>query len=301
MRRRERALCHGLPVIVVGNISVGGTGKTPVVQALVQHLQQAGWRVGLVSRGYGGKALGYPLWVDTNTPVEHSGDEAALLVQTTGVPMAVAPIRSDAVALLARKQCCDVVISDDGLQHYAMPRIWEIAVIDGQRGFGNGYCLPLGPLREPRDRLESVDCIWVNGQKADPVMPGHSFELAPQALQRIDRAAGVTPPVALWKKTKVHAVAGIGNPQRFFRTLNAHGFNLHTHVFPDHHSFRVKDLPADDGLPVVMTEKDAVKCRALTLPPRQAGYWVLPVRADIQSPPFQADCKAMEQALACYR
>ncbi len=309
MQSRQMDLCHGLPVIVVGNISVGGTGKTPVVQALVQYLQDAGWRVGLVSRGYGGKAPRYPLWVDADTPVRDSGDEAALLVQSTGAPMAVAPIRRDAVAMLARKQCCDVVISDDGLQHYDMPRVWEIAVIDGERGFGNAYCLPMGPLREPPERLESVDCIWINGQKMNASLPGQSFQLKPQSLQRIDAddhvgalsAHSKTPAETQPKKTPVHAVAGIGHPQRFFNTLQSQGFDLHTHVFADHHDFRAEDMPADDGLPVVMTEKDAVKCKALSLPARQAGYWVLPVRAELQTPALQADCKAMERALARYR
>lgn len=313
MQRVQHDLCHGLPVIVIGNISVGGTGKTPVVQALVQYLQQAGWRVGLVSRGYGGRAPRYPLWVDDDTPVAHSGDEAALLVQTTGVPMAVAPIRSDAVAMLARKQCCDVVISDDGLQHYDMPRIWEVAVIDGERGLGNGYCLPMGPLREPPERLESVDCIWINGEKSidtidtlpGDTLPGQSFRLSPQPLRRIDRVddpnVAQNAPQGQLKKTAVHAVAGIGHPQRFFHTLQSQGFDVHSHVFPDHHRYCVDDMPADDGLPVVMTEKDAVKCTALDLPPRQAGYWVLPVRAELQSPAILADCKAMERALARFR
>ena len=304
-RRRQsglqRDLCHGLPVIVVGNLSVGGTGKTPVVQALVKYLQQAGWRVGLVSRGYGGSAPQYPLWVDPSTPVEHSGDEAALLVQTTGAPMAVAPVRSEAVAMLARQDWCDVVISDDGLQHYAMPRVWEIAVVDGQRGFGNGYCLPLGPLREPLDRLETVDCIWVNGHKADPALPGRSFRLETQALEPLYDAPAASPASLPARKTPVHAIAGIGNPGRFFNTLSTLGFETITHIFPDHHRYQTSDLPEEDGLPLMMTEKDAVKFRALSLPPRGGGYWVLPVRASIQSPDFAADCKAMEQALARFR
>ncbi|MGB5561336.1 MAG: tetraacyldisaccharide 4'-kinase [Sedimenticolaceae bacterium] len=245
-------------VLVVGNITVGGTGKTPLVIWLADYLKQHGWRPGIVSRGYGGRARNWPQQVRADSDPGSVGDEAVMLAATTGCPMCVGPDRPAAVEALLAHTDVNIVISDDGLQHYALGRDLEIAVIDGERRLGNGFLLPAGPLREPASRLDRVDLVVVNGEAGEGE---HSMKIFQPSVQPLagDGSAGIT---AFAGRT-VHAVAGVGNPQRFFRMLARHGIEVIPHPFPDHHPFCAADLDFNDELPVLMTEKDAVKCRRL--------------------------------------
>jgi tetraacyldisaccharide 4'-kinase len=262
-----------VPVVIVGNISVGGTGKTPLVTWLVELLRAQGWTPGIVSRGYGGGATHWPQQVRSDSDPRMVGDEAVLLARRCRCPMAVGPDRVEAVrALLAHKNC-DIIISDDGMQHYALGRDVEIAVVDGVRRFGNGLCLPAGPLREPQSRLAKVDLVVSNGLPAPreyrmSLMPGPLYNLAhPNTRRGLDTLAG----------KQVHAVAGIGNPERFFKQLEEHGLQVITHPFADHHAFQREDLSFDDELPVLMTEKDAVKCEDYA----DQRFWCVPVEAQL--------------------
>ncbi len=251
-----------VPVIVVGNIAVGGTGKTPLLLALLARCQAAGFKPGVVSRGYGGRADTYPLLVNAHTPVEQTGDEPWLIWQQSGCPVSVGPDRPACARLLV-DMGCDIILSDDGLQHYRLGRDMEIAVVDAARAFGNGQCLPVGPLREPLSRLDTVDIIAVNGTVSLPVSlprPPFHFILVPRHWQRLSDD-GVLPLASLPPGTRVHAVAGIGNPQRFYQTLRELRLDPVEHDFPDHHAYDARDLAFDEPLPVVMTAKDAVKCR----------------------------------------
>ena len=277
-----------VPVVIVGNISVGGTGKTPVVVALADALEKHGWRTGVISRGYGGKARQYPLFVAAATDVRHSGDEARLMRQHLHGPLVLDPDRPRALNALLSQQPCDVIISDDGLQHYRLWRDIEIAVVDGKRGLGNELCLPAGPLREPPDRLREVNHILVNGDTM-PLLPAGAapaqmFALAPQ--QWVNVKTGQKVSLASFRllhegdqqlPVSAHAVAGIGNPERFFVLLGNLGFKVQTHVFGDHHNYQQSDLvfAAGSQTLLLMTEKDAVKCQ------RFAGdnWWYLQVKA----------------------
>ncbi|MCE8015677.1 tetraacyldisaccharide 4'-kinase [Halomonas sp. MCCC 1A17488] len=275
---RRTAWQAGVPVIVVGNVTLGGTGKSPLVAWLARHLKASGWRPGIVSRGYGGKTgqgAGYPLRVTTQTPAARSGDEPRMLVRQTGMPVVVDPDRPRGVRALL-EQGCDIVLSDDGLQHLALGRDIELVVVDGRRGFGNGRCLPAGPLREPLSRLNEVDAVLVNGEAAfAPPDGAYRFRLAPARWRALADDA-LFPLAPLPFRGPVHAVAGIGNPGRFFDTLADLGVEAKPHAFPDHHRFTAEDLAFDDDLPVVMTAKDAEKCDAMTL----AQGWVLEVEAE---------------------
>jgi tetraacyldisaccharide 4'-kinase len=260
------------PVVIIGNIAVGGTGKTPLTEALIRALRERGLRPGVVSRGYGGHAITYPLHLDRHTSTTDAGDEPVMLHRRTGVPVVVDPVRVRAVRALLATGECDVVLCDDGLQHYALARDIEVAVIDGRRGVGNGWRLPAGPLREPVSRLRRVDHVVVNGEAGD--WPGAvPMRLLPEPWVAVDGEGGPAPAPG----SRIHAVAGIGHPERFFEALRAQGFDVVGHAFPDHHDYLAADLDFGDDLPVVMTEKDAVKCQ--TLPLRRA--WFVPVRADL--------------------
>jgi len=263
-----------VPVIVVGNISVGGTGKTPLVIWLVKQLQQAGYSPGIVSRGYRGRAQHWPQSVNADSDPVMVGDEAVLLASHTACPLVVAPDRVAAARMLLNNHDCDIIVSDDGLQHYALKRDIEIIVIDGERRFGNGQCLPAGPLRETITRLNKADVVIVNGGYA--LHGEQMMKLVPQQiLNLLDRQQRWPEQGAANKK--IHAVVGIGNPQRFFTTLEEMGFDLIKHVYPDHHDYRAGDILFDDKLPVIMTEKDAVKCRSFA----NANHWFLAVTAQI--------------------
>lgn len=258
-----------VPVVVVGNLTVGGTGKTPLTIAVAAHLQECGFRPGVVSRGYGGSQQD-PLLLDERPDPAKVGDEPCL-IHASGVPVAVGRDRPAAARLLLEIGC-DVVIADDGLQHYRLARDVEICVIDGRRGFGNGRLLPAGPLREPLQRLQAVDLRVCNGaDMADAwtmwLRGGEVRELARDRRQSLDAFAG----------RQVHAVAAIGNPHRFFDSLRGHGIEVIEHAFPDHHAFVPADLEFSDELPVLMTDKDAIKCRRFAQP----DWWRVPVQAEL--------------------
>jgi tetraacyldisaccharide 4'-kinase len=262
-RRRQQEAVRGrlpVPVIVVGNISVGGTGKTPFVIWLVERLRQGGWRPGVISRGYGGSAARYPLRVDAQTDPAQAGDEPCLIARRCACPVVVAPDRLAAARMLISEGTVDVLVSDDGLQHYRLPRQLEICVVDGQRGLGNGALLPAGPLREPAQRLNEVALVVANGGGfIAPRTPTVSMHLRSQ--QVVALKGGVRKSLSSFQGRNVHAVAGIGHPERFFSMLEAQGVHVRRHAFPDHYAFRADDLRLGDDDPVLMTEKDAIKCR----------------------------------------
>ncbi|MGE5469909.1 MAG: tetraacyldisaccharide 4'-kinase [Bacteroidota bacterium] len=267
-----------VPVVVVGNITVGGAGKTPLTIALAAALRQRGWRPGIVSRGYGGENAA-PRPVCPESRPADVGDEPILLARRSGVPVWVGRDRAAAGrALLAARPEVNLILCDDGLQHYRLGRDVELAVFDG-RGAGNGWRLPLGPLREPLDRLRAVDAVVCNGApdaRLPAAVPQFGTALRPGAFYRLDAAAQRCS-AADFAGKKLYALAGIGDPGRFFRTLEALGLHCETHPFPDHHAYGAADLAfAGDGI-LLITEKDAVKCAGLT-----AGEtWVLPVEAEL--------------------
>jgi len=269
-----------VPVIIVGNISVGGTGKTPFVIWLSEQLRQAGYQPGIISRGYGGHSEHYPLDVTAASDTAVAGDEPVLIARRSGCPVVVAPDRCRAAVHLLSQHHCDVIISDDGLQHYALQRDIEIVLVDSRRRFGNRLCLPAGPLREPRTRLQSVDFVVYHGEAASQryqmqLSGDHWINLAdPQ--QRLPRDA--------FADQEVHALAGIGNPQRFFDLVSEQARLVHPHAFADHHKYRAEDLDFGDTLPVLMTEKDAVKCQLFA----NKQHWYLPVSAQLDASLAQA-------------
>jgi tetraacyldisaccharide 4'-kinase len=279
-RKRERFLSGQspaykapVPVIVVGNITVGGTGKTPLILWIIEHCRQRGLRVGVVSRGYGAKPPQLPWRVRADQSAEQSGDEPLLIVQRSGVPLMIDPDRSAAVRALLAAEPLDLILSDDGLQHYRLARDLELVLIDNARGLGNGRCLPAGPLREPRERLQRVDAVLYNGAGADRD-GGYAFTLQPTALVHV--ANGQRQPLSHFPPDQaLHAVAGIGNPQRFFNTLEALHWRPLAHAFADHAVFSAQALTFEPALPLVMTEKDAVKCRAFA----GLDWWYLAVDA----------------------
>jgi tetraacyldisaccharide 4'-kinase len=266
----------GVPLVVVGNLTVGGTGKTPLTIYLAKLLQSQGWRPGIVSRGYGGSYQGACEVTPTSKP-EQVGDEALLIAKHTACPMVVAKQRMLAVEHLRKHHSCDIIISDDGLQHYAMGRDVEILLIDGQRGFGNGYCLPAGPLREPATRAQRVDFVVVQGAKGDTT-EYFSMQLQAQALRSVVDA-NIQQAISALLNKEIHAVAGIGHPQRFFTTLYNLGATVIEHPFPDHHAYQAKDFAflQDTDAVVIMTEKDAVKCQSFA----DHRFWYLPVEAKL--------------------
>ena len=260
-----------VPVIVVGNINVGGTGKTPLTIALVESLRERGFKPAVISRGYGGNAKN-AVRVDAHSAPVVVGDEARLIFDATGAPVAVARKRAEAGRLLLRSVDTDVLIADDGLQHYPLCRDVEICVIDGERRFGNGRLLPAGPLREPVARLACADFRVCNG--GTPQTGEVPMALIGDAAVCLADPAQRRPLRDLAGR-RVHAVAGIGSPWRFFAKLRNAGVDVVEHAFPDHHVFAAADLDFGDAAPVLMTEKDAVKCVAFA----QAHWWSVPVRA----------------------
>lgn len=269
-----------VPVIVVGNITVGGTGKTPFVIWLAQMLQSQGMRVGIISRGYGAKEKGRrALWVRQDADANEVGDEAVMIARRTGCPLVIANNRVKAAALIA-KAPCDVIISDDGLQHYRLARDIEIAIVDSGRGFGNARFLPAGPLREAPSRLAEVDFVINHGAHADRTFDdkkNFSMHLKPLACLSVNQLVAASVAIDDFNEKSVHAVAGIGHPQRFFASLRALGFSIIEHVFPDHHAYTAEDFSFADDLPIIMTEKDAVKCGAFA----PLNCWYLQVEASV--------------------
>ncbi|EAR62134.1 tetraacyldisaccharide 4'-kinase [Neptuniibacter caesariensis] len=278
LKDQQRQWHAPVPVIIVGNISVGGTGKTPFTVFLVDLLRSKGYAPGIISRGYKSKAPEYPFDVSKARFAEEAGDEPFMLHQRCECPVVIDPDRTSAAQYLLEQYKCDVIISDDGLQHYKLGRDIEIAVIDGVRGLGNKELLPCGPLRELPSRLNDVDYIVANGRLADLNLEAkqHLMQLEPYQFKAIGSDESVS--VTDWVKRKVHAVAGIGNPQRFFETLNQDlGIETVDHPKPDHHQYTIEDFEFADKLPVVMTEKDAVKAAQMNLD----DAWYLKVHAKL--------------------
>ena len=279
-----------VPVLVIGNITVGGTGKTPLVLWLANFLTRQGYRPGIVTRGYGGRGRVRPHAVRPDADPAEVGDEPLLLARRGNSPVVVDPKRPRAAAFLIRQYNCDVILSDDGLQHYALQRDLEIAVIDGVRRFGNGRCLPAGPLRETENRLRTVDVCIAQGT----VRAGEwGMHLVATGFHRLDQPDAVVA-LSQFSGRRVHAVAGIAHPGRFFEQLRQLGLEVIEHPFPDHHAFQAKDLQFGDDLGVIMTEKDAVKCERLA---GARGGWYMAVEA-------QPDGRLGElvlQRLSCFK
>ncbi len=266
-----------VPIIVVGNITVGGTGKTPFVMHLVSLLRQKGYKPGIVSRGYRGEGREDFYWVNEESDPRQVGDEPVLLAKRLRCPLVVAKKRPLGVEALLDSGSVNIVISDDGLQHYALGRDIEIALLDSHKPYGNGFCLPAGPLREPITRLSSVDFVMLNGEKV-PELSEYAMTLSPIMLYN-----GADPKKSKhledFKGQTVHAVAGIGNPSQFFSLLEKAGIKVIPHPYPDHHDFTREDIVFLDEHPVFLTEKDAVKCQGLL----QFNHWVLPVEAKVDA------------------
>lgn len=280
-----------LPVVIVGNISVGGTGKTPLLIAIIRHLQAQGLHPGVVSRGYGGECANYPVAVTLSHSPQQVGDEPLLLAEHC--PVVVDPDRLRAAQYLQQTTECDVILSDDGLQHYRLPRDIEVVVVDGERQFGNGYCLPAGPLREPISRLRTVDFVLINRStknSSDTVLntlpaavrdrwqqyntPHYDFGIGVRHIRHLTTGREID--AMAWSGgQRVHAVAGIGNPQRFVHSLQALGLESILHSYPDHHAFSEGELCFNDDLPVFITAKDAVKCVSFS----HDDLWVLDIEA----------------------
>jgi tetraacyldisaccharide 4'-kinase len=258
------------PVVIVGNLTVGGTGKTPLVCWLAGQLVELGFRPGIVTRGYGGSSQA-PRLVQGSDNADQVGDEAILLTRRSRVPVAVGRNRPAAAQLLINAGC-DVIVSDDGLQHHALQRDCEIIVIDGDRRFGNGRLLPAGPLRETPARLRGADAVVVNG--GDAASDG-ALRMRLLATGAVAMKYGTTKPLREFSGQPVHAIAAIGNPQRFFAMLRAIGIDIVEHPLPDHAKLGIDDISFADDLAVLMTEKDAVKCRDIAGP----HHWYVPVSA----------------------
>lgn len=271
-----------VPVIVVGNITAGGTGKTPLTIELVERLRAAGWKPGVASRGYGRDDAGSARWITPDLAPGLGGDEPVLIAWKTGVPVRVDRDRVAAArALLAAG--CDVVVCDDGLQHYRLARDIEIEVVDAQRRYGNGRLMPAGPLREPMERAGDCDFRVINqGQASDAGQAPSASGFGEWAMRlRIDSArplrGGRERPLQGFAGQRVHAVAGIAHPQRFFQMLRARGIGVVPHAFADHHRYQASDLSFGSELPVLMTEKDAVKCRAFAT----GWHYAVPLQAEL--------------------
>ncbi|MEO5702559.1 MAG: tetraacyldisaccharide 4'-kinase [Gammaproteobacteria bacterium] len=272
-----------IPVIVVGNINVGGSGKTPLVIWLAGFLKKKGWSPGIISRGYGGQVREFSQQVYADSDPARVGDEAVLMAQHADSPVMVDPDRARAARAITN--FCDIIISDDGLQHYALGRTIEIAVVDAVRRFGNGYCLPAGPLREPPSRLRDVDFVVSNGEPLTETLLScytsvrvkvDRMQLIGFEIINLNNRLLVKLPMD-FNGEAIHAVAGIGNPHRFFTYLSDLGLKIIEHPFPDHHQYVPEDLCFNDDKTIIMTEKDAVKCRAFS----QAHHWYLPVEASL--------------------
>ena len=280
-RRRKKFLNNeyesfesDIPIIVVGNLTIGGTGKTPLVKHIALELIKRGYKPGIVSRGYGGK-FKETLQVTEDTPVKNTGDEAQILAKLN-IPFYIDKNRVRAVKTIIKNHNCDVIISDDGLQHYAMGRDIEIAVIDGKRRFGNSLTFPAGPLRESKKRLQSVDFIVNNSGPTEE----NEYLMSISPSKFVHLKSGKSYSVEKWPMHKqIHAVAGLGNPGRFFDLLEKLGFDINRHPFPDHHNFLSSDIYYLDHLPIVMTEKDASKCKDFD----NNKIWYLTIDADVNN------------------
>ena len=284
LRKKHMAVAEklGVPIVVIGNIAVGGTGKTPVIIALAKALAAKGHTPGIVSRGYGGSAQSYPLLLTNATPVADSGDEPALILRALSMPVCVAPDRVAAAKILISKGC-DVILSDDGLQHYKLARDLEIVVVDSVRQFGNNRTLPAGPLREPSTRLDETDCVISNGPLV-ATLHAQQYAMQLKPLHWIEVASGKPMPLKeLHISDDCYAISGIGNPQRFFNTLLELGVQASTVALADHHNFQAQDLAPYSGKLLLMTAKDAIKCQALCNKFDSNRWYFLAVEAHIET------------------
>lgn len=287
----------GVPVIVVGNITIGGSGKTPLVIALVEFLRAQGWSPGVVSRGYGRRSHGQHV-IDAQTTAQDGGDEPVLIARRCGVPVVV-DVDRVAAARRVIELGADIVVADDGLQHYRLHRDLEIEVIEAGRRYGNLRLLPAGPLREPLlDKFAGFGMRITNGIDAETYQseegPEYRFHLVGDTLIG---QGGRSESLQSWKGRRVHAVAGIGNPQRFFDSLREHDLDPVEHAFADHHAYTADDLRFDEALPIVMTEKDWVKCSAFA----SSDAWMLPVRAECSDGLLDAFYKLLVYATGQHR
>ncbi len=261
------------PTIVIGNVVTGGTGKTPLVIWLAKHFKDKGFLPGIVSRGYGGTYLSnIELVKPTSNPLL-VGDEPVIIARNTNCPVVVAKKRAKGAKELVEKYNCNIILCDDGMQHYSLARDIEIAVIDGQRRFGNNYCFPAGPLREPKSRIFKADLIVskYNARRCE-----HKMDYTYHQLVSLNELSKTIPISDLHGMT-VHAIAGINNPDHFFSYLRSHKLELIIHKFPDHYSYTEDDVKFDDNFPVVMTEKDAVKCLNYS----SDKHWYIPISAEL--------------------
>lgn len=267
----KRSFGVNIPVIVIGNIVAGGSGKTPLLLSLCDYLKAQGFHPGIVSRGYGGNVTDIKQ-VEQHDSSELVGDEPLMIHLKTDLPVVVGKDRVAAVQYLVKNNQCDVILSDDGLQHYRMNRDFEIAVVDSERRYGNGFCLPAGPLREKISRLDNVDMVVYNGD-INVRDDEYYYQLKITELKQL--FSDENRPLKWFSEIKVHAVAGIGNPSRFFTQLRMNGLNIIEHAYPDHHRFIQEDFEGWRKDCIIMTDKDAVKCQHLTL----EDAWVLSVKA----------------------
>ena len=283
-----------IPLIVVGNIVVGGTGKTPFVIWLSKLLEDQGYKPGIVSRGYGSKSNQYPLIIDSDSRVADSGDEPLIIHRNTNRPVCVSPNRTEAVKKLLQETDADIIISDDGLQHYKLNRDIEIIVFDGLRGIGNNLCLPAGPLREPLERTKDADFIVSSTKRLeiDEIHEDCLMTYKPLEWGRLSDNKRF--PANNWPLSRsVHAVAGIGNPSKFYNTLSSLGLNIMEHSFPDHYQFKEEDLDFEDNHPILMTEKDAVRCMDMN----NKNLWYLSIEAEIKDGGFKEDLLSKVKAI----
>lgn len=263
------------PVIVIGNITVGGTGKTPLVLYLVERFKAQGFKPGIISRGVGASLHKIPHLVTSFDRPETVGDEALLLARKARVPTVVCKNRVLAAQFAIANCDCNLIIADDGLQHYQLQRDLEIVVIDGERGLGNQCLLPAGPLRESVSRLNTVNFIVINGQKKCLDIKSYHMSLIAQKAISLHYKEEIL--LHDFPIKRIHAVAGIGHPERFFKLLNTFGFKIIAHIFKDHHLYTEEDLSFAEDLPILMTEKDAIKCQGFT----DKNIWVVPVKVDL--------------------
>ena len=275
-----------IPLIVVGNIVVGGSGKTPFVIWLSKLLEDQGYKPGIVSRGYGSKSNQYPLIIDNDSRVADSGDEPLIIHRNTNRPVCVSPNRTEAVKKLLQETDADIIISDDGLQHYKLNRDIEIIVFDGLRGIGNNLCLPAGPLREPLERTKDADFIVSSTKRLEIDEIHEDCLMTYKPLEWVRLSDNKRFPANDWPLSRsVHAVAGIGNPSKFYSTLSSLGLNIMEHSFPDHYQFKEEDLDFEDNHPILMTEKDAVRCMDMN----NKNLWYLSIEAEIKDGDFKED------------
>jgi len=281
-----------VPVIVAGNITVGGTGKTPFILWLARTLKERGHTPGIVTRGYGGRAVGPRLVTAESDPAE-VGDEAVLLARRSGAPVATGRDRSAAARLLLASSKLEVILSDDGLQHYRLPRALEVVLLDGARGLGNGWLLPAGPLRERSARLDAAALVVIKQAGSAPFSRPGAVSMALTQGAAVSLKDGKRLPLAQFAGKTVHAVAGIGHPEQFFAALESSGLTVDRRPLPDHARFDVPELEFGDELPVFMTEKDAVKCAGMALP----RHWYVEVSANFGSADAARVLAAVESVL----